>query len=79
MTELVFTISTLEFAKKICCFLLEFVILDSSTRCVENSFSLNSETAVIKMFEIFRDKLYIHIYVGEVNDNGDIENNNKGE
>ncbi|XP_071918009.1 uncharacterized protein [Coffea arabica] len=37
---------------------------------------LNSEAAVMYMFGMFRDEPYIHIYVGEVNDNGDVENNN---
>nr|XP_027085000.1 thermospermine synthase ACAULIS5-like [Coffea arabica] len=34
---------------------------------------LNSEVAVMHMF---RDEPYIHVYVGEVNDNRDVENNN---
>ena len=37
---------------------------------------LNSEATVMYMFGMFRDEPYIHIYVGEVNDNGDVENNN---
>ena len=40
---------------------------------------LNSEAVVMEMFGMFRDELYIHIYVGEVNDNGDVENNNGDE
>ncbi|XP_071925324.1 uncharacterized protein [Coffea arabica] len=37
---------------------------------------LNSEAAVMHMFGMFRDEPYIHIYVGEVNDNRHVENNN---
>ena len=33
----------------------------------------------MEMFGIFKGEPYIYIYVGEVNDNGDVKNNNGDE